>query len=351
MSVVEPFVKKTDLYSPTGDQEVESLLKFSDVLDLDHWNVLSQKANYSSLIPWEHFIERAPRNLITVNMNYGATKQEPRQEEKLYRHGCTSNGSWNRLTQFLEQKYNFTVVRRICINFSYNKEFGLSEFYEEIFGGNKPSHSTVLFRQWRGLSNRRIQVRGSGCGTPTANLDAEPSKQVLQDAQKYTEKYLKTRDYVAIFARMEKAKQQKNQQGMVTNCFHETLESWRLMVSTTGLNTTFLSADVGRLGSGSFKMAKDDLNRAFSDFFTALYGDKLTVREWEATFESISGMSHSGYIGILQKVLASQAKCVLFVGGGSFQKNALKLYRKTHAKKDWCIYIIKDCTVAKLYEM
>lgn len=347
MSVVEPFVKKTELHSPTGDEEVKRLFRFSDIYNLDYWNALSQKANYSSLIPWEHFIGRAPRNLIAVNINYGATKQEPRQE---YRYGCTSKGSWNRLVQFLEQKHKFNVVRWICINFSYNKEFSLSEFYEEVFGGNKPSDSTVLFGQWRGLSSRRIQVTGSGCETPTANLDAEPSKRVLQDAQKYTEQYLKTYNYVAIFARMEKAKQQKNQQGMVTNCFHETLESWRKMVSTTGLNTTFLSADVGRLGSGSFKMAADDLDRAFPEFFTALYGDMLTVSEWEATFENISGISHPGYIGILQKVLASQAKCVLFVGGGSFQRNALKLYRKRHAKQDWCIYIIKDCSEAKLYD-
>lgn len=348
MSVVEPFVKKTDLYSTTEHKGAKNLLKFSDVYDIDHWNAFSRKANSSPLVPWVDFIEKAPRNLITVNINYGATKRVPEQEWTLYKEGCSHKASWNNLVQFLEQKHKFTVVRKICINFSHGKEFGPSEFYKEVFGSNKPSNSTVLFGQWRGLSTRRVQVRGTGCNAPKATVDAEPSKMVLRDAERYRDQYLRTHDYVAIFARMEKAKQQKKQQGTVTNCFHETLESWRRMVSTTEINTTFLSTDVGRLGSASFKTAKDDFHGAFSEFFATIYGDKLTVDQWESNFESVSGVSHPGYIGILQKAIAAQANCVLFVGGGSFQRNALNLYRKKHAKEDWCIYVVEDCTESKL---
>ena len=347
MSVVEPFVKKTDLYTATGDQGVKGLPRFSDVYDMDYWNDLSHKTNSSLLVPWEDFIEKAPRNLITVNIKYGASKKVPEHEGMSYREGCSRKASWNRLVEFLERKHKFAVVRKICINFSYNKEFDSNEFYKEVFGSNKPSDSTVLFGQWRGLSSRRVQVRGTGCDTPKATVDAEPSKQVLQVAEEYRDQYLKTRDYVAIFARMEKAKQQKKQQGTVTNCFHETLESWRKMVSTTGINTTFLSTDVGRLGSTSFKTAKDDFHGAFSEFFATIYGDKLTISQWESTFESASGTSHPGYIGMLQKAIAAQASCVLFVGGGSFQRNALNLYRRRHARKDWCLYVIKDCTESK----
>jgi hypothetical protein len=340
MSVVEPFVKKTDLYSPTGEQEVKNFLKFGDIYDLNYWNALSQRASYSPLIPWEHFVKKAPRNLITVQLKYyGAAKQVPTQD---YRHGCRAKGSWNRLVQFLKQEHKFSIVRQICINLSHNEKFSPSEFYEKVFGINGPRNSTVLFGQWRGLS--RLRVRDSGCEKPTAQLDVEPSKRVLRDAQRYREQFLKTHNYVAIFARMEKAKQQKGQGQMVTNCFQETLESWRKMTSISGVNTTFLSADVGKYGSASFKMANDNLNKAFSEFFATLYGNKTTVRQWEATFEMFSSMPHPGYIGNLQKAIASQAKCVLFAGGGSFQRHALHLYKRRHARKNWCIHVTKDCT-------
>ena len=343
MSVVEPSVKKSYLISPTKDEEVKWLLKFSDVYDLDHWNGMSHKASYSPLVQWEKFLQRAPRNLITVNFKYGlygkSAGKKGNVDEKLYRQGCPNSASWKQLVKFLESK-KFTVVREICINFSYNKEFSEPEFYEEVFGRYKPRDSTVLFGVWRGLLNNRMHVTGSGCDKPKANEDALLSKRVLLDAKKYKEKYLKMHNYIAIFLRMEKALESK--QG-VAYCFHETLDRWREMVFDSGINTTFLSADIGRLGSDSFRMAKHGLKGEL-ELFNAIYGKALTIKQWEATFEDVTSSLQEGYIAMLQKAIASQAKCVLFVGGGSFQINALKLYKTEHAQKDWCLYLAKNCS-------
>ena len=197
---------------------------------------------------------------------------------------------------------------------------------------------------WRGLNSNRMRISDSGCDKPTAHMDALPSKKVLRDAQKYIETFLKTKEYVSIFVRMEKAL--KSKEANVTYCLYETLQQWRKIVSATGLNSTFLSTDVGRLGSDSYKPKDED---SFSEFFNTLLGNQLTIKEWEATFETISSSSRSGYIAMLQKAIASGAKCVLFVGGGSFQRHALRLYRKRHADQDWCVHVVEKCTSESMF--
>jgi hypothetical protein len=305
---------------------------------------MSKKANYATLTSWEHFIETAPRNLITVSLKY-PTKSVKVDEGKSYRQGCTDE-SQNKLVRFLESK-NFTVVRRVCINHAYIKEINESLFYSEIFGENKSDNSTVLFFEWRGLTNNRMRIRNSGCERQAVNVDGVPSKQVYLDAQKYVETFLKTKNYVSILLRMEKAMEAL--EGKEIDCFHQTIDHWRKMVSVTGIKTTFLSADIGRLGSGSFKqMPKVD---TFSKFLNDIYGDQLTFSQWEASFENISSSPERGYIAVLQKVIATEAKCVLFVGGGNYQIHALKVYRQRHTKRDWCVHIARKCTTSNLLYM
>lgn len=344
MAVVEPFLKKSYLQSPTTQREASSL-RFSDIYDINHWNSLSWRNRYAPLITWEEFLERAPRNLITVDIKYGAVHQLPLTDKRLYMQDCSIKSYWTSMASFLQKKHNFHVIRKICINFSHDKEFSFDEFRAEIFKDHTPSTTTVLFNQWRGLGNKRIQVRDSGCGKITANVEAEPSKRVIEDAEKYIARYLGTYDYIAILARMEKVKMADGKELKVTSCFQQTLKYWDKMAQK---NVTFLSADVGRYGSDSLRHAKDDLTGVFQEFFDAIYGSKWTVSQWERTFVSVSGLSDPGYIGMLQKVLASRAKCVLFVGGGSFQRSALHLYHKRHSVNNWCINSVTGCMGDKL---
>jgi hypothetical protein len=334
MSVVEPFLSSSKLVSPIKDRDVRSMSRFRDVYDIENWNSLSV-GDYSTLSSWEDFMQSAPRNLITVNLEYGTTKPRKEREGKSYRQGCTSKGSWNRLVQFLQSK-NFTVVRRVCLNIAYVDNLTESEFYSEVFDINKPTDSTVLFAVWKGLLDNRMHITNSGCDMPTAYTEAVPSKQIFLDAQKYIDTFLKTGNYVSIFVRMEKAVH-------VTDCLQQTLDYWRKLVADTGIHTTFLSADIGRLGSDSYKIKMREKD-AFLEFLSVIYGNQLTVRQWEATFENVSSSSQSGYIAMLQKAIASEAKCVLFVGGGSFQRHALRVYKKRHTEKDWCIHIVESCT-------
>ena len=99
----------------------------------------------------------------------------------------------------------------------------------------------------------------------------------------------------------------------------------------------FGSKGIHNVGKGS------ELNTRFEDFFSTLYGTELTVDGWEDSFENVAHTKDSGYVAQLQKVLVVQAKCVVFIGGGSFQKHAQSLYMQAHRTKS-CVRIIRECT-------
>ena len=355
MSITEPFLRGTYFSAPAAQRHPTDLLRFSDIYDIDHWNRMSKQNEYAPLIKWEHFLMRAPRNLIVVDLKYGGKSHDQHPNRKGYRQKCSTPIPSSKEVIFLKT-LNFTAMREICIDFSHGNHLNIDEFNTEIFGDQEPSNSTVLFTQWRGFasSSNRINVRGSGCVKLKMYLAAQLSKRLIRDGDRYMERYLRTPNYIAIVARMEKAKKVKHDKGMVTYCFKQTIQHWEKLSKRTGINTTFLSIDIGRFGSDTFIRTGDDtsLKDAFLTFFHQLYGSEATYRKWEATFEEVSSSSESGYIASLQKGLASQAKCVLLVGGGTFQRNTLRLYYKTHPKKtDQCVYIVKNCTrVEKLLE-
>lgn len=336
MSVVEPFVRDTKLYSPSDNRVRQTSLRFSDIYDIDYWNELSSKMKSLPLTPWEQFLSRAPRKLITVNIQYASSEAEDVKE------GCTKKDFLDNMVKFLKQKHKFKVVRTVCINLPRDRVLSVREFRRKVFNGKKWRSNTVLFSEWRGMSTSgmRLHVNDNECRLPAASLDAEPSKRVLQDAEKYRKMYLKVDKYMGLVARIEKV--QNGDGDGVANCLQETLKEWRKIVAETGLSITFLSVDIGKYGSRSLQASRDDLDSA-REFFASIYGNRSSIRQWEESFERVSGTTHPGYIGVLQKAIAANARCMLFVGGGSFQSNALQLYRRKHSRKDWCIHTVEGC--------
>lgn len=331
MSVVEPFVKTS--YLVTEHRKPEAI-KFSDVYNTSHWTSLSSG---NALTPWDQFSRQAPRNLVRVRMIYGSQEREDKGKK---------------LVRYLEQEQSFRTIRDVRIHITNNKWFHLEEFKKEVFGELEPNNCTILFSQWRGLMINRIQVRDSACERVTAHLKIEPSQRLIQEAENYTRKHLKTLDYLAIMVRMEKA---RNLNANVSECFQSALEQWERMVKDTGITTTFLSADVGpEYGSDSLTKT-GALREEFLTFFSTIYsreeGGGGGVRKWESSFRDMgSGRLDGGYMAVLQRVLASRARCMLFVGGGSFQRNALQLYRKRHPPNRECIYTVESCTQESLLQ-
>ena len=378
MKVVEPFIVNSVLRTlPTSANT--AWLRYSSMFDMDEWNKESVKLNHSELVHWEDFLAKAHQNVITVEFEYAYSKDVQRKQRELKTNPtqkieieCEPHTGWPKATQaaFLKS-HNFTIVRIVCLNFEYGKFLTPSEFRDMIIGEYSPDEVTIIFRQWRGLGIvGRILVKDTGCVNTGIQEKMQPSHRVFNDARNYASVYLTgnlskqytlptfsllepnvpSQEYIAVMGRLEKSKLSFNKRpGIVPYCFEQTIKYTRKLAEDIGVGRTFLSVDIGKFGSNSFKNTGDssDLHKEFEKFFKSLYGGQVTINEWERTFQDVAHTDDSGYIALLQKVIVVRAKCVIFVGGGAFQKHALNIYRSLHPKHEWCIHIVNECTTDK----
>ena len=120
---------------------------------------------------------------------------------------------------------------------------------------------------------------------------------------------------------------------------------WKDMRRKSGLNVTFLASDVGRYGT-TMTIVSELQKKHVSKIFQTLTNS--TVEEYDMSFETITGKKSKniGYISVLQKTVASRAKCLLLLGGGSYQGHTLNLYKELHPIQEQCFDIFHKLNVA-----
>lgn len=81
-------------------------------------------------------------------------------------------------------------------------------------------------------------------------------------------------------------------------------------------------------------------------FIRALFGPLASLQSWELGFEATAQKRDLGYIGSLQKTLSAQSRCIVFAGGGTFQRHAQHIYgRINHDKRKLeCLKILHKCS-------
>ena len=106
---------------------------------------------------------------------------------------------------------------------------------------------------------------------------------------------------------------------------------------------------MGKFGSGVWSDLEtkhgvdvDGLKEKSKELLNSLFDNQLGLYEWEESFtQATNGIENSGYIAALQRTLASRTKCLILVGGGTFQDLALKDYLRIHPKReDWCVKLV-----------
>lgn len=362
LSVVEPAMVGSVLKTPLNDCPVSKGFWFRDLFDLATWNRLSSRSSHSELVAWDYFLSSAPRDVILVSFKHAYpneikqslkmlnSKQVPPLPSERIKQGCTTN--WNSAKEFFDRNH-FHVVREVCFNFDYGDRLSNDQFKSYLYGHLSPASSTVVFRQWRGTGPpARVLIHDVKCGNTHIQEEVGPSQRLLLTAAKYQQQFLGGGPYIAIMARMEKVKSylKKRKKGLPSlgQCFSKLLSAWRDIKHQSGLNATLLAIDMGKYGSNSIHDGGrgSELNTEFEKFFRSLYGPGLSMDQWEESFEGVAHTTDSGHVALLQKVLVVQAKCVVFIGGGSFQKHAQTLYLEAHPTEQ-CIKIIHECTPVK----
>ena len=366
LNVVKPFMYTSNLMTPLNEAQHASMLKLDDVFDMGDWSEHAKQEGYSPLVDWDDFIKYAPRKVVYAEFKYtllstvksirASGRPFPHPPEGIqYKTGCKFNAIFEQNSrQFLSSK-GFKIVRKVCFNFQNGDEMTLEQFNAHLLGIYASSDVTVIINKWRGLGeSQRVLIREQTCTEKVPYREqVKPSQALIRNAEKYAMEYLNDDGYLAVIARFEMTaitryshSSESDPYGVIPFCTELTLGQWNTMKKDTGLNTTFLSIDIGKYGSDSFEShnyyghLKDMVM-----FLTQVYDRKMGVQEWEKTFESVSHSMDSGYIAMLQKVIVTRAKCILFVGGGSFQRHTLHLYQQLHPDPaEQCVTVVRKCT-------
>ena len=355
--VVEPFIVGSNFGAQVVKQNNHSdemEVRFRDLFDIHHWN--QNRHSHTKLAPlvsWKNFLDNAPKSVILVRIKY---TDHPIKFPKLPLD-VTCNGIG--LAEQFFKSHGFHLQRMVCLDFQKLGILTTSQFNTYLFGNFSSSSVSVVFTEWRGIATsvyRRIMLRdsvcGSGLGYAKFALGLNPSQKIFKHANQYIQRYLHGGDYVAIALRLERMFSPAGKVN-VSVCLNKILGYLSRLKQRIHPANTFLSIDVGRFGSKGYKnkphMAST-LTLQVEKLIETLYGNSTTIKDWEETFVNISRTSNPGYIALLQKTIATRAKCLLLVGGGTFQQHASTLYQRMHTSRQCYIQLDGFCS-QKVYKV
>lgn len=367
VSVVQPFTKDSALTTPLDESQHQHMLRLEDVYNMEDWNQYAEREGYAPLVKWEEFIKYAPRDVVLVQMKYPLLSQvkkfhssgkafpHPLSESRLYQKGCSYKVA-EKAMKALRRK-DFRVIRRVCYNFLSGDDIPLQVYQHELWGGESPTNVTVIIDQWRGIGeNQRFLIKENICpGSSRYREYAHSSSKVVRDAQLYADKFLYRNgntNYLAVIARYEmtaitrKMTDKGDPNAVIPICIEETLKEISEFKSSSNLTEIFLSVDIGKYGSHSFVSHQYyGHQKDMESFVQRVYDNRMDFTDWERSFETIAEKLDPGYIAKVQQAIVAQARCVLFVGGGSFQQHTLHMYQELHPRaEDRCVRVEKRCT-------
>ena len=349
-----------------------SYLRFSDLFDVEHFNKVSESIGYVSIGTREDFVASAPNDVIFVKMNRLQPKNQRRDRAPrvLWTATFGKNDCYGgqEVTLELSQlgRDDLCVVRviELAVDYQSMDHYVLSEtdLREVIFGNRLPQDVTTIFSIWRSpwyVENSELHDP-SMCKSVGLYSDKKqflPSPRLVSDSIRYEKDFLNSSREVALMLRMEHMvwfvnHQETSHSGKwtVDSCLQEAL---RITKGYSKSSLPMVAWDMGKFGSGSWALKQgviDELDQKSKQLLLTLLDGKLTFEEWEESFtKAARGVEHSGYIAALQRTLASRTKCLVLVGGGSFQDLALKDYLRKHPnKEDQCFHQL--CTKIFKYD-
>jgi hypothetical protein len=356
VNIVEPFMHESRLVVPL-DASQKTMLAFGDLFSLRQWDVLTSKFGFAPLVSWRQFLSRAPRDLVVVHLQYRTVADEKAGTVGgNYTEGCQQKLQLAEQLNYLVQ-YGFKIVREVCVNFESGQQISLSQFNQHILGPYHPGDVSIVMDEWRGFSpqdnRKRVLIsdidtcsaqRGSSIYV-RATINLQPSQRIHCEARNYQRMYLGGgHDYISVIVRTEKVRQSAKSEVEMHECLQKTLRRLQTVQKQTNLTSTFLSMDIGKYGS--YSSASDFKDFDYSDFIAGIYGRDTSVGMWERTFEKVSSADEAGYVALLQKVLVAEARCLVMVGGGSFQKHAILLHKIFSRRREQtpCIHIVQSCS-------
>ena len=351
-SVVEPFVQNSIFKLPivSSQKTLAAQLRFRDYYDIDVWNNMSISMNGAPLIPWETFIDQAPKKYIFVAIVNDLRKEERSiyiDDEIKKQEYCNStlDHLTNKYSFYINHLLQVKLVRRVCLSF-YKAIMHIDKFTEIIYGNFSSSDVIVWFQIWKGFANNdRVRVLQHYFYRTTKTLAMlHTSKRISDDSQRYIREFLKSEPgkYTAISIRtILRAKYLPRSSH--SSFFHNCIMKLGGVISSSSIvnSTIFLAMDLGRFGDKVAKkfIDKNIINDIEAELFWTLYNNSLTMQKWEQSFiEATDGITDSGYIAAIQRTIVENSQCLVLFGGKSNYQQALLLAYKEKQVFKTCIY-------------
>ena len=366
LKVVEPFVYpgssfgislKRDRWSDRKAKKTgkdSDMVRLRDVLNLHSWEEQIRGHGYAPFESWKVFLMSAPRNLIIVSMAC-------REQQK---NSC--NDHFYKVVSLFAKEHSFNIVRSVHLQV---KLHSFDEFTNLIYGAYEPKQSVVLFNHWGGIMSQvegnRIAISNINPCIRTSFFDFlfDSSLKIVEDSRRYLDRYMPKDDesnYISVMLRTEKfglshifgeIKSQEEKLSLFTKCVKGIINQVHSMQESHKTAGVFLTVDCRKYGSrglssGSSYISKDLLDTVVETLFRELktYGMRLSLDEWDASFDEVTSFQTPGYVALLQKNLAASGKCLVTAGGGSFQNSAQALYKSTHNKITLqCCEVVPEC--------
>ena len=366
--ILEPILNSTVFISIPHERSVSlsnKSLRFSDLFDIQHFNRISESIGYVSVDTGEDFFTSASRDVIYVHLKL-VPKSIPVSERsakiiwigdsECIREACCYQfrSDNEKLEGITELKENYCVIRIIEVTYSYAYYYIFSnkEIREVIYGDRQPQQVTLIFSLWRTpwyVVNNELDDphKCKRAGYDSRKEQFLPSPRLMSDTKRYENLFLNSSNEVAVMLRIEHVIDYVNkhrEQWSIDKCLQE---AYQLTRERQKSGRPMVTLDMGKFGSGvwsrlAVKYDVDGLTEKSKQLLNSLFNHELSFSKWEESFtRATGGVENSGYIAALQRTLASRAKCLILVGGGTFQDLALKDYLRNHPKReDRCVRLV-----------
>ena len=341
MRVVEPFAQDSFFTMSGIAPNFNEALRFGDYFDLEEWNKMVVKTHGNPLVKWEEFIAKSPRDAILLYMAKGKfTKPLTIVYDDDIDHmaSCGTVVTENDL-KWIHQ--NFNITKRVCYLSASNKPHPLTitNFSSIIFGDLMPSKVSLIITGWEGIRNSRIYI------TPiyifmvvfSDNIIFPPSKRILQAYKSYITQYFGNKTYMGIIFRSHhilfynryfKARNFTGMSQTLLQCSKKLKVELDKIRSQHGI---FLAIDLGAFGSKRYSEG-DRLTPLKDQIHLDVFNGSLTANQREERLKNAAGgITDRGFIAQLEKVIATNADCIILLGSKSgFVSSSLTLYLTQH---------------------
>ena len=339
LRIVEPFVVGSMFSFPLkGRSNLQ--WKLSDLIDIDMWNSNSSRLGLYPLVGWEEFLHNAPKDVVLGCIKYrnpNNLKNVPKAGAN-FRLGCPDD-CYDGYTDSLSD-YGFRIVHKSCSNLrGFAGAVTADDFMENLLGPyfKHPESVTVVLNEFRGFFGLyRMEVL-SECGIShhKRKITVRPSTKVIFDVDLYVNEVLKGNTFAAILIRVERLVLHLHQK--INDCGIRLDHTLQQLSKNQSISTHFVGMDVGRFGSKGAQFNK--FLYSGQTLFKVIFKNTWSWNEWENSFDHL--VNESAYVANFQRSMVARAKCLVLVGGGGFQQQALSYYKMFHPNpQEWCVHVV-----------